>query len=107
MVAMRVGRSDFRFPTRVRTFSFIQKSLDRLWGPLTLLLVVYQISFVGIQRLGPDVYWPPFRAETENEWSYVYTPPIRLNAVDRMKKKPFVTMHEGCCTVPEVENSYT
>jgi len=60
------------------------KTPDQLWGPPTLLLNVYQGSYLEVKW--PEIQVtssPPSSAEVMTEWSYTSTPPLCLHGMDR------------------------
>jgi len=80
---LRAARSEVRSRQGQEIFCS-PKLPDRLWGPLCLLFNGYRPSFPGPRRPGLDVvYSSPSRTEVKNKWSYTYSTPIRLHAVDR------------------------
>jgi hypothetical protein len=61
-------------PDRAGFFLFAT-SLNRLWGPPSLLYNGFRVYFLGIKRPGREAdYSPLSSAEVKNMWSYTYTP---------------------------------
>jgi hypothetical protein len=64
-------------------FFFHPKCLNRVWGPPSLLLHVYRLTFPGIKRPGREVdHSPQPSAEVKNEWSYTSNPSICFHDVN-------------------------
>jgi hypothetical protein len=87
VVRSRVGERDF---------SLFPKYSDRLWG---LLFDGWLDSVLWVMWLGCEVNCSPtYHAEVKNEWSYMCTPPICLNGLERATF--FFTVvwirHRGC-----------
>jgi hypothetical protein len=63
--------------------TFLRTS-NRPCRPPSLLISVYQGSFLNIQRLQPEAdHLPPSSPNVTNEWSYTSTLPIRRHGKDR------------------------
>ena len=70
-------------PSRSTRF-YSPKRPDRLWGPPSLLLNGYRVSFPRVKWPLREVnHSPPSSAEVKNKWSYTSTPPICIHGVDR------------------------
>jgi hypothetical protein len=79
---LRAGSFGVRIPACVGDFSSPER-LDRLWGTPSLLFNGCRGRFPRVKRLWPHVDHSPSSAELKNEWSFNFTPLIRLHGVYR------------------------
>jgi hypothetical protein len=77
----RAGCSGGSSPGRGWEFFSLPPCTDRLWGPPPIHLVPGALSLGG-KRPGREAdKSPPSSGDVKNEWSYTFTPPVRVHGV--------------------------
>jgi hypothetical protein len=81
----RVRRPRIRMKAWARGFFLHQIHSNRLWVPEKLQSNGYRVTFPEIRRSGNDVrHLTPSSVDLKNEWSYISTPPVRFQGVERV-----------------------
>ena len=86
--------SSMEFAPNWRWQSHLQTRPERLWGPTSLHFNGHRGSFQGVKRPESDAdNWPQYRAEAENEWSSISTPPSGVRYITWGKLNRFLILN--------------